>query len=220
MKQAFSAVFKKDLALELRTKYALNTILAFTASALLLILFTLRAQQLNPTPKSGLIWIIILFAAMTGMARSFVQETEQQTWDLLRLHAKASDVFTGKLLFNFIFLLVLNIVTFFFYLILMDLTITDLPYFLMALFFGALGLSSVTTMTSAMISQADRKGAVFSVLCIPLLVPLLLILTRVTRIALVDGAESAVSNDIMALIGYCGVTITAGILLFEYIWND
>jgi len=220
MKRAFSAVFKKDLAQELRTKYALNTILAFTASALLLILFTLRAQQLDPTPKSGLVWIIILFAAMTGMARSFVQETEQKTWDLLRLHAKSADVFTGKLLFNFMFLLVLNSVTFLLYLILMDLTVTDMSYFLMALFFGALGLSSVTTMTSAMISQADRKGAVFSVLCIPLLVPLLLILARVTRIALVDGAESAVTNDVMALIGYCGVTVTAGILLFEYIWND
>jgi len=220
MKRAFSAVFKKDLAIELRTKYALNTILAFTASSLLLILFTLRAQQLDPTPKSGLIWIIILFAAMTGMARTFIQETEQKTWDLLRLHATATDVFTGKLFFNFIFLLVLNTITFLFYLILMNLNIIDLRYFLMALLFGALGLSSVTTMASAMISQADRKGAVFSVLCIPLLVPLLLILTRVTRIALVEGAESAVTNDIIALVGYCGVTVTAGILLFEYIWND
>ncbi|MGF1670749.1 MAG: heme exporter protein CcmB [Balneolaceae bacterium] len=220
MKRAFLAVFKKDLTLELRTKYALNTILAFTASALLLILFTLRAQQLDPMPKSGLIWIIILFAAMTGMSRSFVQETEQKTWDLLRLHSSPFDVFTGKLLFNFLFLLILNIVTFSFYILLMDLIITNLFYLIVAVFFGALGLSSVTTMASAMISQADRKGAVFSVLCIPLLVPLLLILTRITRIALVDGSQPAVTNDIMALIGYCGVTITAGILLFDYIWND
>lgn len=217
---ALFAVFKKDLALELRTKYALNTILAFTASALLLILFALRAQSLDPTPKSGLVWIIILFASMTGMARSFVYETEQHTWQLLRLHASAFDIFMGKFLFNFLFLIILNGITFFFYLLLMGLFVADHYYFLMAVFFGAFGLASVTTMASAMIAQADRRGAVFSVMSIPLLVPLLLILTRVTRIALVDGSGEAVSSDLMALIGYCGVTLTAGILLFDYIWED
>jgi heme exporter protein B len=71
-----------------------------------------------------------------------------------------------------------------------------------------------------MIAQADRKGALFSVLCIPLVVPLLLILTRVTKFALIEGPTTDALNDLTALIGYCGVTITAGILLFDYIWDD
>lgn len=219
MFQAIFAVFKKDFMLEMRTRYALNTMLAFTGSALLLILFTLRAQQLDPTPKSGLVWIIILFAAMAGMARSFVQETDQKTWLLLHIHGSASDVYTGKLLYNFLFLLTLNLFTFVLYLLMMNLMIVNLFYLISGVVFGALGLAAVTTLTSAMISRADRRGAVFSVLSIPLLVPLLLILTRVTRVALVDGTEPAALNDLMALIGFAGVTITTGILLFEYVWE-
>ncbi len=213
-------ILKKEILQELRTKYAINTLLAFTGAALLLILFTLRAQQLDPTPKSGLVWIIILFAAMTGMMRTFVHETEKKTWDLLQLNSTPTAVFVGKLFYNFLFLLVLHIFTFFFYMVMMNLPIISPTYLVASILFGAAGLSSVTTLTSAMIAKADRKGAVFSVLCIPLLVPLLLILTRTTRIALVDGPDGAELNDLMALIGYCGTTITAGVLLFDYIWED
>ncbi len=213
-------ILRKEITQELRTKYAINTLLAFTGSALLLVLFTLRAQQLDPTPKSGLVWIIVLFAAMTGMMRSFVQETEKKTWDLLQLNAAPTDVYVGKLLYNFMFLLILHLFTFFFYMVMMDLPIINAAYLVSSILFGAAGIASVTTLTSAMIEKADRKGAVFSVLCIPLLVPLLLILTRTTRIALVDGPDGSELNDLFALIGYCGVTITAGIMLFDYVWED
>lgn len=214
------AIFQKEVRQEMRTKYAINTLLAFTGASLLVVLFTLSAQLLNPTPKSGLIWIIILFAAMTGMMRSFVHETEMKTWDLLQLHARPAEVYAGKLFYNFIFLLVLNVVTFFFYLVMMDLQIVSPVYLAVSIVFGAAGLASVTTMVSAMIARADRKGAVFSVLCIPLLVPLILILTRTTGMALIDGDDGSGMNDIAALTGYCGATITAGILLFDFIWDD
>ncbi len=213
-------ILKKEIAVELRTRYAVNTLLAFTGASLLLILFTLRADQMDPTPKSGLIWIIILFAAMTGMMRSFVQESDKKTWDLLKLHARPVEIFTGKILYNFIFLLVLHLFTFFFYLLMMNMSVVSVPYILTAILFGSAGLASVTTLTSAMIAQADRRGSVFSVLCIPLVVPLLLILTSVTKTALIEGASEAAINDVAALVGYCGVTITAGILLFDFIWED
>jgi heme exporter protein B len=214
------AILKKEVLQELRTKYALNTLLAFTGASLLLVLFTLRANQLDPTPKSGLVWIIILFAAMSGMMRSFLQETDKKTWGLLQLHADATDVFIGKLTFNFLFLLLLHIFTFAFYMVMMNMQIISPFYLICSLIFGAAGLASVTTLTSAMIAQTDRKGALFSVLCIPLLVPLLLILTRTTKFALIEGPDGAALNDLFALIGFCGVTITTGILLFDFIWEE
>ena len=213
-------ILKKEIAVELRTRYAFNTLLAFTGASLLLILFTLRADQMNPTPKSGLVWIIILLAAMTGMMRTFLQEADKKTWDLLKLHAQPSEIFTGKILYNFLFLLILHVFTFFFYLFMMNMSIVSFSYFIAAIFFGSAGLASVTTLTSAMIAKADRKGSIFSVLCIPLLVPLLLILTSVTKSALIEGATPGALNDLTALIGYCGVTITAGVLLFDFIWED
>jgi heme exporter protein B len=218
-KQLF-AVVRKDLDIELRSKYAINTVLAFVGSSLLVVLLTLKAQELPPTPKSGLVWIIILFAAMSSLARTFVMETDRQTFDLLRLHVPAQAVYGGKLLYNFGFILAINAITFALYLFFLDMTVVSWSMFAVMILLGTLGLAAVSTMLAAIVSQADRKGAIFAVLSIPLLVPLILLVSRCTKLALIDGVDDGFTNDIAALIGYNGVTITAGFLLFEFIWED
>ncbi len=214
------SIFKKDIRVEFRTRFAINMVLAFVVASLLLILFTLRAQSLDPTPKSGLVWIIILFAALSALGRSFIYETDKNTFDLLRVYAKGSTVYIGKLLYNAVFTLFINLTTFLLYSFLMDLRIASWEAFAVILILGTLGLSSVSKMTAAIVSQADRKGAVFSVLSIPLFVPLILLLTRVTKAAFIDGSLEGFGNDVTALIGFVGVTITAGIILFDFIWED
>lgn len=215
-----TAILSKDLQIELRSRYAINTVLAFVGASLLLVLFSLKAEQLAPTPKSALVWIIILFAALSSLSRSFMVETDRQTYDLLRLHSSAGVVFAGKLCYNFLFTLSVNLVTFLLYLFLLGMPIADGMAFILVLLLGTAGLTGVSTMLGAIVSQADRKGAIFSVLSIPLLFPLILILVRTTRAALIEGFSENYLNDFWALFGYAGVTITAGILLFDYIWEE
>ncbi|MEX0722033.1 MAG: heme exporter protein CcmB [Balneolaceae bacterium] len=212
-------VIKKDLQIELRTRFAFNMVLAFVAASLLLVLFTLRADQLEPTPKAGLVWVVILFAALSALSRSFIAETDKNTFDLLRIYAPGTTVYSGKLFYNFLFTLFINTATFIAYIFLVNLTIQSWPAFLIMLFVGTAGLSAVATMTAAVVSQADRKGAIFSVLSIPLFMPLVLLLTDISKTAFIDGGGES-WNTITALIGFAGVTITAGILLFDYIWEE
>ncbi len=213
-------VFKKDLSIELRTKHAINMVLAFVVASLLLIMFTLKVQDLNPTPKSGLVWIIILFSALSSLGRSFIGETDKNTYNVLRIYANGSSVFVGKMIYNMLFTLVINLLTFTLYIFLANIIIVSWWAFIMILFLGTAGLSSVSTMIAAIVSQADRKGAIFSVLTIPLFIPFVLLLTNLTKAAFVNGMTTGVTNDLMALIGFIGVTITAGIVLFEYIWEE
>lgn len=218
--QGIMAVLAKDLQTELRSRYAINTVLAFVGASLLLILFALNAEQLAPTPKSALVWIVILFAALSSLSRSFVMETERRTYNLLRLHSNASEVFLGKLCYNYLFTLSVNVATFVAYIFLLGMPVADQLAFFLVLVLGTAGLSGVATMLGAIVSQADRKGAIFSVLSIPLLFPLILILVRTTKAALIEGFTENYINDFWALFGYAGVTITAGILLFDYIWEE
>ena len=213
-------VLRKDLRIELRTRFAFNMVLAFVAACLLLIMFTLRAQDLNPTPKSGLIWIVILFAALSSLGRSFMSETDKNTYDLLLIYGRGSSVFAGKMAYNLIFSLVINLLTFGLYVFLANITVISWTAFAVVLLLGTTGLSGVSTMIAAIVSQADRKGAIFSVLSIPLFIPFILLLTRITKTAFADGLQDGFTNDLAALIGFIGVTVAAGIMLFEYIWED
>lgn len=218
--RGITAILLKDLQTELRSRYAFNTVLAFVGAALLLILFALKAEQLPPEPQSALVWIVILFAGLSSLSRSFVMETDKQTFNLLRLHGKASEVYLGKLCFNYLFTFTVNLVTFVTYIFILGIAVVDYWALLSVLVIGTAGLSSVATMLAAIVSQADRKGTIFSVLSLPLLFPLILILVQLTKTALIEDINQNFLNDFWALIGYVGSTITAGILLFDYIWDD
>lgn len=218
--QSSYAVFRKDAKLELRTKFGINTIIAFVLASLMVLLFALRGEDLHDHAKSGLFWIIVLFASLASLSRSFVAESDQGTLDLLRLRFPATHIFTGKLLYNFVFTLAVAFFSFFLYLFLLNITIILWEIMLIGLVFGSLGLASVSTLLAALVAQSSQKGAVFSVLAIPLLIPLILIVAKVTFTGFYGDQDGSYISDISALIGYCGVTITTGSLLFDFVWND
>lgn len=213
-------ILRKDLLIELRNRYSINVIVAFIVASLLLVLFALRAQELSPTPKSGLIWIIILFGALSSLSRSFLQETDKKTYTLLRVYSSGTSVFVGKLIFNVIFTFFIIVVTFALYIFFVDLIIVSGLAFIFLITLGTLGFASISTMLAAIVAQADRKGAIFSVLSIPLLLPFILILTDLTKAAFIEGFSTETWNNVVSLVGFVGVTTTAGILLFEFIWED
>jgi len=214
------AVFIKDFRLEWRSRFGVSTVLAFIASTLLVVLFSLRADLLSVSVQSGLVWIIILFASLTTLSRVFVSESERGTMDLLRLNAPATSVLIGKLVYNFLFTLLITGITLFLFTVMVNMTVFRPLLLLAVVVLGSSGLAGATTMLGALVSQAVRKGAVFPVLALPLLIPLMLLLVRVT--AAVFVAEDAVSygNDLAALIGFTGVTISASVLLFDNLWED
>ena len=214
------SVLEKDLRVEFRSKYALNMVSAFIVAALLLILFTLRAQELQPTPKSGLIWIVVLFASLTVLGRSFTTETDKGTFRTLQIYSNATTIYLGKYLYNLGFSLLIYLLSFSLYGFLIKWSIISYPAFLYIMVFGTMGLSSVCTLIAAIVSQADRQGAIFSVLSIPLFIPFILLLSRLTKKAFVDGMTGWWNSEVAALIGFVGVTSVAGWLLFDFIWEE
>ena len=71
-----AALLKKDLLEEFRTRYAVNALLMFAVTALVMVSFAVGMNTLNATLHAALLWII-LFASMSGLSRSFVKEEEK-----------------------------------------------------------------------------------------------------------------------------------------------
>jgi heme exporter protein B len=214
------AVFKKDILLEWKTRFGINSVIAFVFSSLLLVIFSLRAQQLTPTSRSGLLWVIIVFAALSSLSRSFVSETERKTFDYLRLYARATPVYLGKLLFNYGFTLLISLVSLIAYVILLDVSIASWLITILAIILGSLGLASVSTLLAGIIAQADRKGSIFSVISMPLMIPLLLLIVRLSKAGFTDGFLPGVYGDLTGITAFCGVMTTLSILLFDFIWDE
>lgn len=216
------AVFHKDLRLELRNRYAVNTLLMFVLASMPLVLFAMGQENIGVREQSALLWLIILFAGAVGLGRSFISEEERGTVLILQLNTRPSMVYAGKLLFNFLLIFSVNLVALLAFIVFLQLQISYWGLLLLTIALGAIGLAGATTLLAALIARSSSgQGAVLPVLLFPLLIPLLISVVHATQSALIDifGWDQAV-DDIMVLIGYAGVTITASVLLFDYVWND
>lgn len=214
------AVFRKDVRIELRSRYALNSLLLFVLGALLLVLFAVGPEPLSVRVQSALLWIVMLFAASIGLGRSFVAEQENGTVLLLQLNTRPSMVFAGKLLFNLLLVSVLTALATGTFLFLLNIAVPAPGLLALTLLTGAVGLASATTLLAALVARAAREGPLLPVLLLPLLMPLLVSGTSATRKALAGLPWVQAQDELLTLIGFAGATISASVVLFDYVWQE
>lgn len=222
MAEAF-AVAGKDLRAEFRTRVALNSLALFALTTLAAVSYTIGPYRLadedRPFLLSVLLWIVVFFAALAGLDRSFVKEEESRTAPLLRLAADPSVVWAGKLLYNLVLIALLMAMLTPLYCILMGFEVL-LPWrFVGLLAAGGFALAVTTTIIAAIIAQAMTRGALFSVLSLPLLLPLLIFLIQGTT-AVSTGDLAVYGNSLRAVLSMGGVMAVASILLFPVVWKD
>jgi heme exporter protein B len=102
----------------------------------------------------------------------------------------------------------------------MNYSVQSMPVFILILLLGSIGLSSGATIIAAIISKAGSKGALFSVLAFPVLLPVLVTGISATRIIVMQSELGAVSKELQMLFAYSVVVITASVMLFEIIWQE
>jgi heme exporter protein B len=222
--QASWAVFRKDLRAELRTRYALNAVALFAASTVVALslgvgFLTAGRNADLPLIHAALLWVAVLFAAFTGLARAFVQEEEARTAAALRLAAPPIAVYLGKLLFNLLLLLLLDVLVAVLFVVLLHVEIKSVGLFAALLLAGSLGLVAATTLIAAIIARASAKGALFAVLSFPLLVPLLVVAIQGTALALVGEGWALGIAPLQVLIAYTVALFVASLFLFGSVWE-
>src|SRR5262249_28999435 len=122
---------------------------------------------------SALLWITLLFAALSSMSHAFVREMESRTLLLLRLVASPTQIAVGKLLFNLLFLVVVEAITIPLFLLLTRAPPVRWTPFLVVLGLGTLSLAASSTLVGAVIAQTRSRGALFAGVSLPLLLPVL-----------------------------------------------
>jgi heme exporter protein B len=211
-----AAVLRKDLKVEYRTRYALCAIGLFALTTLAAVSFAV-AGHASPEVQAALLWIVLYFAALSGLTRTFVAEEDGRTADALRLSADGTSVFVGKLAFNLLLLLAMAVLLVPGFALLMAAKVAD-PWLLAAILTaGCWALAAVLTFTAALVSQARARGALGAVLAFPLVAPLLQMAIGATAAALTgDGGGW---GGVRGLVSYGGIMTVVAVLLFDSVWN-
>jgi heme exporter protein B len=192
----------------------------FAVTTLVTVSFSVGSFGLENDIAAALLWIILFFSAMAGLARTFVQEEETGTVTALKMAAEPEPVYLGKLFFNIFLIFSLAILTVPLFLVMLNLRVVSVYSFLLVVILGCLGLAGASTILAAIVSKAGAKGSLLTVLAFPILLPLLIGAINATRSAMSGVTPEIIRPDLHLLLFYNGMAIVASLLLFEYVWNE
>ena len=214
------AVFAKDLRLEWRTRYALNTILMFGVTTLAVVSFSLGQAGLPVKLLAALYWIVVFFSAMAALAQVFTREEETGTALALRLSADPNAVYLGKLFFNLVLLSTMAAIITPLFFVFTDAPADNVLLFIVVLALGIVALCAATTLVAAIISRAAIRGALFAVLSFPILILPLILLVSASDSVLLGRDVSEILAPLQTLVAYIVVMLTASIMLFRFVWKS
>jgi heme exporter protein B len=211
----------KDLQLEYRQRYAINGMLLYLVSTVVVcyMSFSARGAVLPPPTWNALFWIIMLFTAITAVARSFDAEREGRFIYMYTL-ASPEAVIVAKIAYNILLLTLLYAVGFIVYVVVLGNPVQDVTLFVLNLFLGAVGLSGTLTLVAGISGRAGQNAMLMPILSFPITVPMLLMLIKVSKNAM-DGLDWQFSEErILTLLALDVIVITLSYLLFPYLWRN
>lgn len=210
-------LLKKEILLEWRSKYALNGILLYVVSTIFVCYLSFRTTP--PLVWNALFWIILLFAAINAIAKSFIQESKGRLLYYYQI-ASPQAIIIAKIIYNALLMMLMASVALVFYSIVFKNEVGDIPLYFFAVLLGAISFSSVFTMISAIAAKASNNGTLMAILSFPVIIPLLMLIIKLSKNAM-DGLDRSVSLDeIGVLCAINMIVVITSLLLFPYLWRD
>ncbi|MBK6932820.1 MAG: heme exporter protein CcmB [Saprospirales bacterium] len=207
----------KEFLLEFRQRYALSGIVLYVFSMVFVVY--IASIRVAPPVWNVLFWLILLFASINAVVKSFVQESGARQLYYYQLADPATLIF-AKILYNSLLLLVLSVLAYGVYSLVAGNPVKDPGLFGLVLLLGSLGFSIAFTFIASIASKANNSATLMAILSFPVILPILLTLVRLSSVALRLIQDTAYTRDIWNLLAIDAILITLVFVLFPYIWKD
>jgi heme exporter protein B len=213
-----SAIIFKDIAIELRSKESLASMIMFGVLVLVVFNFAFESTGLDKSfVAPGTLWVAISFAAILGLNRSFAMETDNDCLQgLLLAPLSRGELYIGKVTSNFIFMMIAEIIILPLFVIFNGFNF-DMKFAVTAgiACLGTIAIAGVGTILSTISSNTRMKEVMLPVLQIPLTVPVIIAAVESTREVLNEETRQ-ISSWLYILAGFTIVYLTLSYLLFEF----
>ena len=210
-------LLRKELLLEWRQKYAISGIFLYVISTVFIVYFAV--PNIQDRAWNSLFWMVILFASVNAITKSFVQENGHRQlyyYTLVRPQA----VILSKMLYNTILLMSLSLLSYAAFSLFVGNPVQHIDQFFLAIFLGSLGFSITFTFISAVAAKADNNATLMAILGFPLIIPILLTLIKLSFNALGLLQDSAIDTDITILVAIDFLLLGMSLILFPFLWRD
>jgi heme exporter protein B len=215
MTKAVFGLLKKDLLLELRQQHTL-----YVASTIFVL--SLSIDELDAKVWNGFFWVIQLFICVNAVAKSFLQESKGRMLYYYSIVSPGAFII-AKLLYNLILMLIMSLISLLLYsfFIPKNYPLSNALEFTGIVVLGGASISLVFTLMSAIAAKASHNAALMAILGFPVILPLLLLLMRLSKTAFNEiFKEGAVLQLTGLIIGLDALIIAMAVVLFPYLWKE
>ena len=213
----WSTLLRKEATLEFRQRYAIGGIVLYVFSMVFVVY--VASIKVQPQVWNILFWLIVLFASINAVVKSFVQESGARQLYYYQL-VNPVVLLLAKITYNTVLLLVLTLMAFGVYGLVAGDPVKDYPLFLLVILLGSLGFAIAFTFVSSIAAKANNSATLMAILSFPVVLPILLTLLRLSAIALRLIQDTSYQRDIINLLAIDAILIALTFLLFPFVWRD
>lgn len=216
LKQIQSLIWK-EMILEWRQKYALNGIILYVVATVFVVYIS--AAILEPKIWNVLFWIIMLFASVNAIAKSFLQEGRGRILYYYTITG-SQNIIIAKMIYNVLLMILLSGICILTYSIIEGNPVKNHFVFFASVILGAVGFSLTFTMISAIASKANNNATLMAILSFPAIIPIIKILLKISFSAMEGLQFEDMATDFILLLAIDAIIVTVALLLFPYLWRD
>lgn len=214
-----TALLKKDLLLEWRQKHTFYGILLYIASTLF-VLYLAFPDSPNGETWNSLFWVIQLFICVNTVAKSFLQESRGRMLYFYTLSAPV-DFILAKLLFNALLMVVMTTISLLLFVFFLGNQAEQIMVYYGIALLGGFSLSMVFTLMSAIAARAQQNAALMAILGFPVILPQLLMIIRLSKLAFAEVFEQGAVLQLTGLTLLMNILVLAlAVILFPSLWKD
>src|SRR3954463_3136148 len=134
--------------------------------------------------------------------------------------AGARDFILSKLVFNAVLMMVMSLLSLFIFTLLLGDPLYNLLLFIAISFLGGVGLSLIFTFLAAIAAKAQQQAALMAIMGFPIVIPQLLLLSKVSNIAFSSVVQSGLLQMCGLLIAFDAMVVMLAVILFPFLWKD
>jgi len=162
-----------ELNFEFKSKQSIGSIFLYVFTSTFLAYLSFKVID-SPKIWNGVFWIILLFAAINSTMNSFKENQGQHAY--LYSLVSPQEIILSKIIYNALILLIVSLLCLMSYSLFLGSYISDISLFTATIVTGSIALACILSLAAGISYKASGGGALFSILSIPIVIPLLILM--------------------------------------------
>lgn len=217
------ALLKYDFQKEFRQRLSFLSILLYVFAITYLLYFLLHTQgalvQMEVKYWNVLFWVIILFTTINELIAQFSKES-----DGLYLYyyftIPAAAFIVARLIFHSLYALFTSLLTYFIFSLWFGSPVENFALILLSIALGSTSFAILFTLTTALSKGLKNNAVLTSILGFPLCIPLITLVSRLSKEAFFSTTSDNFWINLGILIGFNLIMLALSVILYPYIWRE